>query len=378
GGALEPELHARPGVDGTLRPVHDVGLPLILAPYVRLLKPLVTPLLGVPDHPVLKRFRLTPSTAYRHLLSAFMIIVAATLAREMFKTFLLVETQPSLAFWTALVVSLSPPLLIFSILTFTELMSALVCLVLFRYLVLEDRRELWPWVGAGALIGFLLLLHVRSVGLVAILLILASRKLARQQSIQNVAAFLTPLSLIVGVRIALNYQFWGTYLTNPHARLGPTSIPDNVHGALHRSLAMLLDQEFGLLPYAPIFGLVPLGGVILWRRSPALSAQLLAVVVFYLLPICLPFFNVHGWTGGWSPPGRFLMPIIPLLGIAVYAAMAATSRAVIAPLLLLQIIANAYFWQNPKTLWNDGDGIAAVCERHDLGVCRLLPSFPEL
>ncbi len=58
GGALEPELHARPGVDGTLRPVHDVGLPLILAPYVRLLKPLVTPLLGVPDHPVLKRLRL--------------------------------------------------------------------------------------------------------------------------------------------------------------------------------------------------------------------------------------------------------------------------------------------------------------------------------
>ena len=38
-GALEPEGHVRPDADGVLRPVHDVGLPAVFAPYVRLVRP---------------------------------------------------------------------------------------------------------------------------------------------------------------------------------------------------------------------------------------------------------------------------------------------------------------------------------------------------
>src|SRR5687768_14901475 len=34
-GTLTPGLHVRPGIDGTIRPVHDVGLPLLAAPLVR-------------------------------------------------------------------------------------------------------------------------------------------------------------------------------------------------------------------------------------------------------------------------------------------------------------------------------------------------------
>ena len=33
GGVFEAGAHARPGKDGRLRPVHDVGMPLLFAPY---------------------------------------------------------------------------------------------------------------------------------------------------------------------------------------------------------------------------------------------------------------------------------------------------------------------------------------------------------
>jgi uncharacterized membrane protein len=89
----------------------------------------------------------------------------------------------------------------------------------------------------------------------------------------------------------------------------------------------------------------------------------------------LPITNVHGWTGGWSPPARFLVPIVPLLAIGLVAAVRATPRLILVPILVLQIAIDVYAWQHPKNLWNDGDGVAAVCARDGLRLCAYLPSF---
>src|SRR5687768_14726564 len=40
GGGLAAEAHARPGRGGVIRPVHDVGMPVLFAPAVRVLRPL--------------------------------------------------------------------------------------------------------------------------------------------------------------------------------------------------------------------------------------------------------------------------------------------------------------------------------------------------
>ena len=64
------------------------------------------------------------------------------------------------------------------------------------------------------------------------------------------------------------------------------------------------------------------------------------------------------------------------VAIAVNAAMVVVPRVVVVPVLILQIAISAYVWQNPKDLWNDGDGIAAACRRVPEGVCQFLPSFP--
>jgi hypothetical protein len=57
--------------------------------------------------------------------------------------------------------------------------------------------------------------------------------------------------------------------------------------------------------------------------------------------------------------GGFLLPIAPLLWIAVYyfaAHASAIGRIAIAILVAVQCAMDAYVWQYPKTLWRDEDG----------------------
>ena len=49
------------------------------------------------------------------------------------------------------------------------------------------------------------------------------------------------------------------------------------------------------------------------------------------------------------------------MGVYLFASQAAASgRLVVAGLVLLQMAINAFVWQFPKTLWNDGDGVSAL------------------
>ena len=93
-----------------------------------------------------------------------------------------------------------------------------------------------------------------------------------------------------------------------------------------------------------------------------------------LVPVLWTVTNVHGWQGGWNPAGRFMLPLVPLLALALPAAFAAVPRIALVALLTLQIFLDAYLWQHPKNLWNDGDGIAAICAGADAGICPWLPT----
>lgn len=75
------------------------------------------------------------------------------------------------------------------------------------------------------------------------------------------------------------------------------------------------------------------------------------------------------------PVARFLVPIVALFAIGVAAAIQAIPRAILVPILVLQVAIDAYVWQHPKVLWNDGDGVAAVCGRDITSLRCFLPSF---
>jgi hypothetical protein len=374
-GKLDPERHTPRGIDGVPRPVHDIGMPLAFAPYVRIARPAASWIARRLSPAMMARLRVTPTVLYRHTISAGMIVAAVCLAVLMFDVFVLSGSTPRTAFWGSLLISLSPPLLILSILFFTEVLSALLCLWVFREVVLEPRDRAARWMVAGGAAGFLLLIHIRNIGIVLVLMILAVMRLRPARVVERLG-FILPIAVLVAARTVLNYRSWGSLVTGPHAHAGEwPGLAETTRIAATRFAGLLLDQEFGLLVYAPLFVLAAAGFVVLARSRPAIPRAALAIISCYLLTIILPMTNVQGWTGGWSPAARFLAPIVPLLGIAVAAAMPVLPRSLLVVIIALQIVIDAYAWQHPKNLWNDGDGVAAACARGGVPVCRYLPSF---
>ncbi len=376
GGVLQPEAHVQPGVGGTARPVHDIGLPLVFAPFVRVAVPLTNTLTRIIPEAAMRRARLNPPVLYRHLLSLAMIALAAILAGLMFDAFAALGASTRAAFGTAALLMLSPPLLIFSVLFFTELLSALLCFVVFCRISLRDVRGTADWWWLGCVTGFLFLLHARNIGLTIPLAALALHRLRDPSRRHEAVAFASGAAVLVVSRVVVNYVFWGAFVSGPHARFASWPGWANLVGeGTVRLIGLLVDQEFGLLTYAPVYVLALWGAIVLvtMRRDVALSVFL--IVGLYVALIICPLTNVHGWTGGWNPAARFLTPITPLLALCVFAGLRAVPRALALAVVTLQIAVSAYAWQHPKILWNDGDGRAAFCEQLGERVCGALPSF---
>ena len=377
GGTLRMEAHVQPGSGGVLRPVHDIGLPLLFAPYVRVAEPLTRALVRTLPAPLLQRARLTPAVLYRHLLSMAMIVLATVLATMMFDTFLALGASGGAALASAVLLMLSPPLLIFSVLFFTELLSALIGFAVFRRILLVDTIGGWRWALVGCATGFLFLIHAKNIGLIVPLVAIGLYTLRAPERRREAGLFALGAGLMLLVRSAVNFSFWGSPISGPHARFAASGSSDLLHEALIRIAGLTVDQEFGLLPYAPIYVLAPIGAIALARANRTLALSALLIVGVYVALIVAPPINVHGWMGGWNPPARFLTPVAPLLGLFVFAGMRALPSVLVMPVLLLQIVISAYAWQHPKMLWNDGNGRAAFCEITGSRICDRLPSLVE-
>ncbi len=375
-GGSEAGAHVVPGIGGIARPVHDVGMPMLFAPYVRFAATGVSLALPhIPDN-AMKRMRLTPWTLYRNVLSAAMIGLAGLLAIQLFSVFLAIDVPLKRAFWSTLLVVLSPPILIFGALFFTELVTALLCVFVFRVVAVERTASAREWVLAGVATGLMVIVHARNLGLVLPLIAVAMWSVTQSRDFRKLALFAAPAVVLLGVRTAINYQFWGTYVVGPHARVGEwAGLGAFLKTFGVRIAGLFVDQEYGLLPYAPVFILCAFGVVAMRRSHPDLLMKIAFIAGCYLFAIAMPITNAHGWTGGWSPPARLLLPIVPLLAVGVAAGMQLVPRVLLVGVVALQVFVSAYFWQNPKNLWNDGDGVAAACARGGAGVCDYLPSF---
>jgi hypothetical protein len=105
--------------------------------------------------------------------------------------------------------------------------------------------------------------------------------------------------------------FWVIYGTfNPAAPYGgyTQSSPRNMLNGLP---ALMFDQQFGILPNAPVYGFCLAGLVALARSHVRLAFELSAVAMAYLLATSA----FHMWWGGSSPPARFAAAVLPLLAL---------------------------------------------------------------
>jgi hypothetical protein len=358
GGKLDPGLHAIRGKDGRLRPVHDIGLPLLFSPYFGVAY-------WIAEHSpdwipprLMARAHLNPSLVLRHLLSLAMIALTACMAVVLFRVFQVArESRALVLFWTLLFV-LSPPLLSHSYLFYTEIPSALVVTVCWRSLNTPFPKSRLQTALLGAAVGFLLLLHIRNVGLVLGLTVLFIGRFRRlERWTVHAAWFLAPVACWAAVRTAVNFAFWGHLVTNPHAAMVPTAgVAATATEIATRAFGLLMDQERGLLPYAPIYLLALPGFLVLWRTDRTSFREASLLVLAYLVPVLVPWLNRHGWDGGFSPAARFLVPVAPILIAAGFRYVARLRRIPIALAVLSvgQVTLDAVYWQHPRVLWNVG------------------------
>jgi hypothetical protein len=238
--------------------------------------------------------------------SLVMALLSALLGRELREWLRALTGRDGLAEGAAWTFALSPPLLFYAGLLFTEVPAALAVaygLRRGRELTLGPAGALTIGLAAAALPW----LNVRYVPLAALVVLHA---LWHQRRLRSAVALVVP-GLVSAVGVALYHQALYGFL-DPRRVYGRR--PELALGTLREGLpGLLLDQEFGLLVYAPVFVLAVPGLVALWRRDRALTLTAGALVGVVVLTAG----SWHMWRGGFNPPGRFLVPVVVVLAVAV-------------------------------------------------------------
>jgi hypothetical protein len=333
---LSPHYRVR-GRDGEIYSLHALGLSLIVLPAYAL-------------------------ASYAGA-SFFMALLAVWLAREL-RALLRVAIGEA-GEGVAWIVALSPPLVHYAGLIFTEVPAALVVALGLRHG--RGPASTRTALATGAALALLPWLNVRYAILTVALLAFA---LSARPAARTAVAWILPSVASAGALVLYHWTLYGfldprrVYGRRPELSLGglPTGLP-----------GLLLDQEFGLLVYAPVFALAAPGIVALWRRSRRLALVAAALV--------LAVVSVAGawpmWRGGFNPPARFLVPVVPALALAVAARLGGGWNAGAALLVAWSLWTGAIGTWDRALVHRDRDGTAPLL-RAASGAeewTRLLPGY---
>ena len=272
-GKIGPHLAAN-----TPHSIHGIGLPILLVPGYALAG-------------------LTGSLVTLALLGAM-------LWRGIYLAALLLTGNQEASVLAACVFGLTSPALFLSVSVYPELPAAvIVTLVAVR--LLRSELEETPLVALGwaLLVATLPFFHMKFIPLAGVLWGALAFRSPRSRAPVLAAAVMGALALIA-------FYFVTTGSFDPTASYGRqriflSAIPIGL-------LGLFFDQEFGLLPVAPVY-LIGLAALVpLLRRHFFFGVVSLLV----LAVVALPGAAHPLWSGGNSPAARFLFPMLPLLALA--------------------------------------------------------------
>ncbi|GIW08683.1 MAG: hypothetical protein KatS3mg060_3488 [Dehalococcoidia bacterium] len=268
----------------------------------------------------------------------------------------------------AIVLAMTSPLLSYSFLIFPELPAALLTVYAFR------RARLTNGAGqtflAGAAIGLLPWLQPRFLLLSLALALWFT--IGRRRTAREVARLLVPATFSAVGFVLYDLWAFGSPLPNSGDHAGFGGIEQIGFGVA----GLLLDQQWGLLIYGPIFLLVAAGlpPLVVSRRRDALGLLLVTLPYFLLIAA------YRHWWGEWGPPARYLTPLVPLAALPLAAARPERwwQRVIVAVLALPSLAVGALFIVWPETMYNHPTGQGHLWLRlAELGLPNLVPYLPS-
>ncbi len=346
--AIEPQQGDRTLPDGRMLSHHARFLPMLLAvPYA---------LGGAPGTQV-----------FMALLAAALCLAFHRLCQAHF------PSHARGARLTATLLALSPPLLFFSHQIWVEVPAALLATA---FLLLLTRVCTRPTPGGVAVLAlcalFLPLLKTRFALVSATLLALAVVRLRKHQP-----RLALTLGAVAGLAVAAAaVAAFDRGVLGGHG-VGELMIFQRSAGELVRgALGPFFDVAFGLFFCAPIW-------MLLLVAVPRASARLLREVAWLCLPYLVLLASRQEWYGGWSPPFRYGLVLLPILALLLVPLLdrrlRATSGAVVSALLLASVALTLLHVAVPGWSYNVADGRSHLLDHASRAfgtdVSRLFPSY---
>ncbi len=350
---------------------HNALLPLVLAPAYRLCGP-------------------AGALATMAALAAALAWMTLRLARHY------ARGLPGEALAAYALVAFASPLLLYSYQVWVEVPAALLAAIALDRLLApapaaEGRGWGWRgWLGFGLPLVLLPFLKIRLMILSLSLVALAAWRVRRdgRQGGRQGARQIWAMTLLLAAVGA------GMLLYNQVTFANPLKIHSWQELDLHQYspaayglgfTGLLFDAGFGLFACAPIWLLlVPAAavGFLARRREPRGLAFHFAVIAAPYLLVVVPRVE---WYGGWSPPFRYALVVLPLLGIALVPLLAElrrperrAARAIAAGLAALTAALFLLWVAVPGWTFNFADGrtylLDALTGRLGIDVARFFPS----
>jgi hypothetical protein len=181
----------------------------------------------------------------------------------------------------------------------------------------------------------------------------------RARTIRETRWFFAPAAVSAIAWFAYFFVIYGTFdPTAPYGDNTQTTVANLGRGFP----GLLFDQQFGMIPNAPVYGFVIAGLLVAAARRARWGWEVLLVAVPYLIGVGM--FQL--WWGGASAPVRLLAPLALLLGVAaarVWHAHPSGRAFGFAALIASVLITMALLVPGRgRLLFNDRDGIALWIE----------------
>jgi hypothetical protein len=293
----------------------------------------------------------------------------------------LLAVEASRKIWIGLVLwlafSFSNPLMSYAYLIFPEIFAALLAVYALRRIRSAENNG-WQSAGIGLAIAFLPWLHARFVVLSAALFVYwfwthfwQAPALSRSSILP-----LLPVSLSAAALLDFYFYLYRGFLPNAQDHGGMSGVIGTIYGAV----GLFLDQQWGLLVYAPVY-LVALAAalVFLWRRRPEAGWWLLVIVPYFVLVA-----NYRVWWGEWCPPARYLVAVLPLLVLPLASTLGRARWPQVVAGLSLPLAAASWavmaaFMFDPQLMYNQPTGQSELlfwlADKTGIDLTGAIPSF---